>query len=69
MALATWLSPTQYENFAAAAIIVHHLKLSLKVMSESNQSKVTENKVSEVNSENVANRVRPIAQGLGCTQY
>ena len=69
MALATWLSPTQYENFAAAAIIVHHLKLSLKVMS--GFSKVIEKKVSEVNSENVADRFWPVAQGLGqgCTQY
>ena len=68
------LSPTQYENFAAAAIIVHHLKFLLKVMSQF--SKVMENKVSEVKSGNVADRFRPIlatAQGLGrgqgCTQY
>ena len=69
LALATWLSPTQYENFAAAAFIMHHLKLSSKVMSEF--SKVMENKVSEVNSGNVPDRLRPIAQGLGqgYTQY
>ena len=72
LALAMWLSPTQCENFAAAAIIVHHLKFLLKIMSE--LSKVMENKVSEVKFGNVADRFRPIlaiAQGLGqgCTQY
>ena len=44
-------------------IIVHHLKLSLKVMSEF--SKAMENKASEINSEHVADRFRLIAQGLG----
>ena len=52
LALATWLSPTQYQTFAAAAIVVHHLKLSLKT------------KVKEINSENVAKRFKLIAQGL-----
>ena len=60
LTLALWLNPAHYESFATAAIIMHHLKLSLKVMSEF--SKVTENKVSKVNSENVADRFRPIAQ-------
>ena len=60
--MATWVRPTQYESFAA-------INSCLKVMSEF--SKVMENKVSEVNSENVADRFRSIAQGLGqgCTQY
>ena len=42
---------------------MHHLKLSSKVMSEI--SKVMENKVSAVNSENVADRFGAISQDLG----
>ena len=32
-------------------------------------SKVMDNKVSGLNSENVADRFRPIVQGLGLTQH
>ena len=53
---AFWLLQTQYENFGATAITVLHANLS------------SDNKVKKLNSENLANRLRPMAQGIGLTQ-